>query len=360
VIKNISYISEIFLPSTSAYSIHVMKMCNEFSKLDKKISLFVLAKKTNENFHKIYKCKKKFKIVHFNIKKNNFFSRIFYAYKIITYLKKLETTIISRSIISALLLNVCKKKVILEIHHTFKGFTKFLFFFLKKFKNFENIKIIFISKKLQDEFDLKNKSIILDDAVDISDFNFKYKKFVFKNTCAYTGSFTKGKGIENILEISKYCRNINFDLYGDFSNSIYSESYFKEIKNVNYKGYLKYKDIPLALSKYNVLLLPYSKKVFVRSNNLETSSHMSPLKLFDYLSSKKIIIASKMRVYSHILNKNNSILLNPEQHKLWAKTISHVFNNLNNYNKIRSNAFKTAKKYTWNNRAKQIIKFLND
>ena len=36
-----------------------MKMCNEFSKLDKKISLFVLAKKTNENFHKLMENRKR-------------------------------------------------------------------------------------------------------------------------------------------------------------------------------------------------------------------------------------------------------------------------------------------------------------
>ena len=31
-LKNIDYIAEISLPSKSAYSIHVMKMCNEFAK----------------------------------------------------------------------------------------------------------------------------------------------------------------------------------------------------------------------------------------------------------------------------------------------------------------------------------------
>ena len=360
MIKKINYISEISLPSTSAYSIHVMKMCNEFSKLNIDTTLYVLKKKKNENFYKTYNCKKKFRIIDFNLQKNNFFTRIFYAFKLILFLKKSKTTLISRSIISALFLNIFKKKVILEIHHTLKGFTRLLFLILNNFNNFKNIKFIFISKKLKDDFNLKNKSIILDDAVDITDFYLKKKENIFKNTCVYTGSFAKGKGVENILEISKYCKNINFDLYGDFSNSIYSKNYFNKFKNVNYKGYLKYKDIPLTLSCYDVLLLPYSKKVHVRSNNLETGNHMSPLKLFDYLSSKKIIIASKMSVYSHILNKKNSILLNPTDHKEWAKKINYVFKNLSYFNKMKLNAFKTAKKFTWDHRVKKIIKFIHD
>ena len=45
MIKKLYYISEIFLPSTSAYSIHVMKICNEFSNFFNKTSLLVFLEK---------------------------------------------------------------------------------------------------------------------------------------------------------------------------------------------------------------------------------------------------------------------------------------------------------------------------
>ena len=82
----------------------------------------------------------------------------------------------------------------------------------------------------------------------------------------------------------------------------------KKYKNVIYKGFVKYKDVPKVLSKYDVLLLPYSKKVYVRSKNIEVGKYMSPMKLFDYLASKKIIVASNLKVYNHILSKKNSVL----------------------------------------------------
>ena len=60
----------------------------------------------------------------------------------------------------------------------------------------------------------------------------------------------------------------------------------------------------------NVIIVIGSKQmlenVFVRSKNLDTAKYMSPLKLFEYLAMSKIIIASKLKVYSHIL-KNNKI-----------------------------------------------------
>jgi len=84
------------------------------------------------------------------------------------------------------------------------------------------------------------------------------------------------------------------------------------------------------LSKYDILLLPYSNKVYVRSKSIETSQYMSPLKLFDYMASKKIIVASKMNVYRHILNKKNSILIESGSSNLWANKIENIFNNLFN------------------------------
>ena len=86
---------------------------------------------------------------------------------------------------------------------------------------------------------------------------------------------------------------------------------------------------------------------------------MSPLKLFDYMASKKIIVASKMNVYKHILNKKNSVLINSGSPNIWANEIENVFNNLNKYKKLGNSANKLVKKYTWDNRINKIIRFSN-
>ena len=285
--------------------------------------------------------------------------RVLFSYKLIKLLKqKNNSLIISRSIISAILLNFFKNKVILELHHELTGFSKYFFLFFKNFSSFKNLRFIFITKNLSNYYNLKrNKSIILDDGVDIENFSFKKNNKIFENTCAYSGSFAKGKGIENIINISKNNQNIFFHLYGDFSNSNFSKNSFKKFKNIKYKGYIKYQNIPKVLSKYNILLLPYSKKVFVRSKSIETSKYMSPMKLFDYMASKKIIIASKMPVYKHILNNKNSILISSESPELWAKKISHVFKNLSKFKNLRKNAFLKVKNFTWSKRVSRIIRF---
>ena len=46
--------------------------------------------------------------------------------------------------------------------------------------------------------------------------------------------------------------------------------------------------------------MPYQKKVKGRTS-IWLEKYMSPLKMFDYLSAKMIIIASDLNVYKHIL-----------------------------------------------------------
>ena len=194
--------------------------------------------------------------------------------------------------------------------------------------------------------------MILDDAVNVNLFkSHNIKKF--KNTCAYFGSLSRGKGVEIIKEVASQEKNINFHIYGDLK--LLNKSKDKKLKNLKFYNYVFYRNVPKLMSKYNVVLMPYLKKVSVRSKNLETSNYMSPLKLFEYLSMSLIIVASKLRVYEHILKDNkNSILIPLNKKFLWKKKLNYIFKNLKKFSKIKKNAKKTAQKYTWDIRVKTI------
>tara|TARA_Y100000768_G_C23984569_1_gene687946 strand:+ start:1819 stop:2907 length:1089 start_codon:yes stop_codon:yes gene_type:complete len=360
-VKELIYISEIIFPSKSAYSIQVMKMCEAFSKKGFKVKLFSLDNNEKKYLHSSYNCSKKFEIKSFGINKNNFLNRLKYAFKIFFYLikRKNKRIFYSRSVITGLLLNLFYKKIIIEIHHPLKSFTFFLFQFFKIFDLMNNISFVFISNNLKNLFKLKNKSIVLDDAVDFENYQkFKSNKKLNK-TCVYTGSFSKGKGLETIIKISELLPNVKFHLYGDFSNSFLSKSELLKYKNIIYKGYVKNKKIPEILNLYYSYLMPYSKKVYVRSKNIEVGKYMSPLKLFEYLASSGVLFASDMKVYKHIINKNNSILIKNNSIYEWKKKITLFFKNKRKFNYLSKNATKLAKENTWQDRAEKIKIFLN-
>ena len=132
----------------------------------------------------------------------------------------------------------------------------------------------------------------------------------------------------------------------------------EKIKNLKINGSVNYKDIPIALKQNKILIMPYNRISFGRSKNINLSKYMSPLKLFDYLACERIIIASKLPVYSHILKHNsNSIVVNNLKVDSWKKKIENVLINYKRFNYIRHNSLKTAKKYTWKKRVKEIILF---
>ena len=116
--------------------------------------------------------------------------------------------------------------------------------------------------------------------------------------------------------------------------------------------------MPQILSRYLIALMPYGDKISGRSNNLEISRYISPLKMFDYLSAGNLIIASKLKPYSHVLKNNfNSFLVDNKKMVSWAAIINKIFQNPKRYRKIRIEAINTARKYSWNNRAKKFIEF---
>jgi len=105
--------------------------------------------------------------------------------------------------------------------------------------------------------------------------------------------------------------------------------------------------------------MPYEEKISVLIKNLDVSSYISPLKLFDYLASGSTIIATDKPAYSHILKNNfNSILISTLKTDEWVYKIKEIFNNNHNTLKIKKNALRTAKKYTWLSRCEKIINFI--
>ena len=98
--------------------------------------------------------------------------------------------------------------------------------------------------------------------------------------------------------------------------------------------------------------MPYENSVMVNSNNLDTSKYMSPLKMFEYLASGKIIISSNHKVLKEILvNKYNSFIVKNNSAPEWIKLLKKF---LKQKILIKSIIMqKTAEKYTWFKRAEK-------
>ena len=355
----IVYVAETSLTNKSAYTQHVVKMCDAFSQLNHDIILYL--PKVGENFvFEILKkkflltAKREFKIKSLIDKKlTNFFFKLFFLRKVLkNVISDKPDLIITRSSLSSVLLSIFKIKHILEIHSEFQFLTKFLMIYLRFIESNYIKKKILISESLNKIFKFKKIDyIVLHDGVDINNFKVKENKNEIKKLC-YTGSFYKGRGLELIIELARNFKDLEFELYGQTDGKLNIN-----LNNVKIFDYVNYCDIPNILNNSDILLMPYANKVFVRSKSLNTANYCSPLKMFDYLASGKIIISSKLNGICEVLkHKENSIIVEEFKYEFWKKEINKILRNEYDLQSIKKNAIKTANKFTWIKRASTITK----
>ena len=356
--KNCAYIAEIFLPNTSAYSTHVIKMCDNLSKKFDSCELFIINSITKNSFkdikHKyLLTSKKDFKITNVTsfTKSINIYERLIFGFCVAKILKKKETDlIISRSLIASFFLCIFGVKHFLEIHHVLKGLTKFIFINLD-FINSKSIKrVIFISKILSKKFKVDRK-LILHDAIDLDNFSKNKRVNKIKNV-GYIGSLFDGRGIDTIKKLSIMNPDLNFFIIGKRRKD---KKKLTSTKNLKFLNFVEYKKVPSLLSKFDILLMPYKKIVNINSSNLNTAEYCSPLKMFDYLASGKAIISSKLGGINEVLkHKKNSFLVEGDDIHKWNRALQLLKNDKHLVKKISANALLTSKQHTWLGRIKKI------
>ena len=358
----IIYITETSLPSDSANIINSLKFCDSLSKFKHLIFLLPNLKINKKKILLNYNLSNRIRFK--SVKDQELtgkFSKILFLLKVISYVKKNfqdNDYIVGRSILCSIFLSFLNKKNTLELHHDITGLTKVFFKILMLTSLKKNISFIFINKALVNDLNVyKQKYVILDDGADIIKEKSKKK---FKKTCVYIGSFYQGKGIEIISDLAKILPEIKFHLYGNFS--VLNQRKFQiKNQNITLMKSLKYSEVSSVLKRYHVGLMPYQNKIMAKSRNLEISKYISPLKMFDYLAAGNIIVASDLKAYKHVLKNNfNAFVISNKKLNIWKKKIHSILLNPKNYNYIKKNGLNTAKKFSWDIRAKKFLEFINN
>ena len=370
----IAYISSSSIPSQKANSIHVMKMCNAFSELGHEVSLFAKSAISNNTnidiIRKYYGIKNEFNIYHITASNIRLLGGLEYGYKVIKKIIKLQINpdiLYGRNLYALIACLKLNKPIIYESHAVPVLGRKQLENFL--FSKPQFLRLIVINKALYDYYInnfkiLKNnpdKILIAADGADLA--NIKANKTKNKKQIiGYSGSLYPGKGIETIIEIAKIMPEYDFHIAGGFESQVDKYKKIKELNNIYFKGFIPPSDIPEFLSKCDVLLAPYSDKVYSEENKkINLADSMSPLKIFEYMASKKPIIASNLPAIREILEDGKTaLLIDYNNISEWEKSIVKILCKPNLAREISENAFKTLKnKYTWKLRAENILKKIN-
>ncbi len=177
-----------------------------------------------------------------------------------------------------------------------------------------------------------------------------------KYVVMYTGQLFRWKGVDSLIRSIKMLpENILIYIVGGSSQDVAQCK--REIRDANderivFIPFQPHEKIPFWLTAADVLILPNTGREKV------SLYYTSPMKLFEYLAVGRPIIASAIPSIMEILNKDNSVLIKPDDPNALAAGIILVMRDRSLAEGIAENGKNDSKKYTWHARAQKIIDYL--
>jgi glycosyltransferase involved in cell wall biosynthesis len=174
---------------------------------------------------------------------------------------------------------------------------------------------------------------------------------------AYVGSFHKGKGLEMVLQLAAKLPQHKFTVIGGSVDQI-KPLEEKGIANLHFQGFVDHDDIWKFMRDFDVCLLPNQPNVRTGEKS-NIGKYTSPLKMFEYMSYAKPIIASDLPVLKEVLDDQIAIFAAHDEVKDWMNALK-VLVDLKKRQEIGVKAFRRFEEnYTWEKRAERILCFVN-
>jgi len=164
----------------------------------------------------------------------------------------------------------------------------------------------------------------------------------------YAGRVNAEKGAGVVLEAASLYPDAQFVLVG----RVYEQTYHERASrcgNVCLLGFVPPSQISQYLAVADVLVLP-------STTSLSYAAYTSPLKLFEYMSSEKPIVASDLPVLQEILSHERNALIYPaDDSKALADALARVNRDRSLAERIASQALRDVGEHSWAKRAGRIL-----
>jgi glycosyltransferase involved in cell wall biosynthesis len=380
---NIAYISHSTIPSRSANSVHVMKMCQAFSSLGYRTHLYAQVSRKgpdadSDDVFAFYNIVSRFEVSHipsFGANNGSFLLKplriLLTPFFLFPKLKRFKADLVyGRDFIGCLFTLLLGYKVIFEIHRPIRPGTFKSFLFRRMMSRKNLLKLVVITDALKSHytrsFQIHSEKICLapDAADEPNDFSkstdWPGRKGALQ--AGYVGNLFPGKGMEIVGALCGLLPEVDFHIIGGMEEDV--AHWEKKIRSHNtfFHGFVSQDRISQYINTLDICLLPNQKKVLAYghsdNNRINIAKYTSPLKMFEYMAHKKPMIASDLPVLREVLNERNAVLVKHDDIDAWREAI------LSLKGKGRRTALGEAafddfrRNYTWRHRAKKVLEHI--
>jgi glycosyltransferase involved in cell wall biosynthesis len=366
----ILYLSNARIPSPTANSIQVMKVCAAFGKIGHYVTLVARAGQWTEKGFDVYThygVDSSFPVIRLTVCRGRL-GKIEYSIKSGRFLRKNRKNFdvaYGRSAHALLVAAMFHLPIIYEIHTppatVFRNWLEHLLFRSRHLK-----RLVFISKALQDEYLTRLGGSLIFNYIVAHDGADSYPIEAITRLplpgrpralhAGYVGHLYPGKGAEILIALAKELPDWEFHIVGGLENDIKRIRHIAEVPNLHLHGYVPPRATANYLASMDVLLLPAKNKVTVGGKG-DIAPWMSPLKLFEYMSSGKPIVASRLPVLEEVLEDgHNCLLAEPDNLNSWIRGLIKLGENKHLATTLSSNALRDLEDYySWEKRAKVVL-----
>ncbi len=366
----IACISSARVPSDTANSIQVMKVCQAFTQLGHEVVLLVPAPQPEglrpTDLQKHYG-------LHtlFNIEWLPASNRRFFPWKAARRAHRIGADLLYAWPIQAAALGLLlKMPSLLEMHDFPGGFFGPLWFRL--FLALKGQKrLVSITRALQTALARKYKSlppeqaVVAPDGVDLERYTALPDPLTARlnvnlppaPTVLCTGHLYEGRGVDLFLALAGKFPQAGFVWVGGRPVDVEKwkgRAEAASLNNVIFTGFVLNESIPHYQAAADVLLMPYQHTVATSSGG-NTALICSPMKMFEYMAAGRAILSSDLPVLHEVLDESMAVFCPPEEEAAWTAALDSLLNDEQRRAGLGQSARAAVEQYAWVERARRIL-----
>ena len=170
-----------------------------------------------------------------------------------------------------------------------------------------------------------------------------------KKIALYAGQFYAWKGLGIVSAAAADAPDILFYLVGGDEKEYVRVAGTAPVPNMVFAGHRPYQEMPRWLAASDALL------VLGTTTEEYSYLHTSPMKLFEYMASRRAIIAADTPANREIVSDAEAFFYAPDDPAALARAVAYAFSHPEDARAKIEAAGQKASKYTWDRRAQEIL-----
>jgi glycosyltransferase involved in cell wall biosynthesis len=176
-------------------------------------------------------------------------------------------------------------------------------------------------------------------------------------TVLCTGHLYPGRGVELFLQLASRFPKLSFVWVGGRKEDVtrwQEKSSSQKLENLTFTGFVQNESIPMVQAAADILLMPY-EEVVTTSSGGNTAQVCSPMKMFEYMASNRVILSSDLPVLREILDETMAVFCPPGNADAWETTLNKLLQDKQQAARLASRALEAVKEYSWIARAEKTL-----